>query len=72
MVTPFHPRRPRGSLIVGMFVVKVYIHHESPIVPTIKIHYLVPRFSPGTSRRVERKVKGPEKLVGGAFVVVYS
>ena len=38
------------------------------------IHNLVPRFSPGTGRRlrVERKVKGPEKFVGGACLVVYS
>ena len=33
---------------------------------------LVSRFSPGTGRRLERKVKGPVKFVGGACLVVYS
>ena len=37
LLTSFHPRRPRGSLIVGMFVVKLYIYHEHSIVPTIKL-----------------------------------
>ena len=37
MLTSFHPRRPRGSLIVGMFMVKLYIYHEHSIVPTIKL-----------------------------------